>query len=147
MNISEPDSTDSVANNCAPGHVALHGDEIARAAVAAKVDTPSETLALLSEDKSDAVKLAVARNPQTPHHIVAKLAKRGSAVVRAGLASDASTPLEILNELAEDDDDKIRANARQSRRILAANLSNESEGTTNIPRGEKPFGTLNPRWA
>lgn len=147
MNSSEANSTDSAGNNCAPGHVALHGDENARAAVASKVDTPSEILALLSEDKSDTVKLAVARNSQTPHHIVAKLAKQGSAVVRAGLACDASTPLEILNELAEDDDDKIRANARQSRRVLVAYLDKESQGSTTIPRGEKPFGTLNPRWA
>jgi hypothetical protein len=142
-NEPEPASTERSRRLAAKNEL-LAASESTKLAAATSPHTPSDILAVLSEDGSDAVKLAVGRNRNTPHHIVARLANHGSALVRTGLAADASTPLEILNVLAEDCDEIVRASAKQSRRILVAAIQAE---TTTDSKKERPLGSLSPRWA
>lgn len=100
----------------------LYTRDVSRLRIAQNPHTSTSTLEMLALDCSTTVRAAVAANPRTPHHILSKLARDQDRNVRMVLAASTDTCLELLRELALDTDDSVSRAARNSFRILQAEL-------------------------
>lgn len=100
----------------------LYSSDVSRLRIAQNPYTAIGALEMLALDCSTTVRAAVAANPRTPHHILAKLARDQDRNVRIVLARSTDTNLELLGELALDSDEAVATAARNSFRILQAEL-------------------------
>jgi hypothetical protein len=82
--------------------------------VAKNIDTPFETLELLSKDQAIDVRAEVSENPILPHHLIELLSDDIAEEVRMGVARNTTTPWPILEKLSKDQNEVVR-------RIVAGN--------------------------
>lgn len=92
----------------------LNSSSFVRAALAANLRTPANTLRVLSEDSNLSVKLAAAFNPSCPLDCLEKLAGSTDWTIRLGLITELDLCEEILQALVQHRNPYLRSQARQA---------------------------------
>ena len=92
----------------------LNSSSFVRAALAANLRTPADTLRVLSEDSNLSVKLAAAFNPSCPLDCLQKLAESTDWTVRLGLMTELDLCEEILQALVQHRNPYLRSQAKQA---------------------------------
>ncbi len=92
----------------------LNSSSFVRAALAANLRTPADTLRVLAADSNLSVKLAAAFNPSCPLDSLEKLAESTDWPIRLGLSAELDLCEEILQALVKHRNPYLRSQARQA---------------------------------